>query len=82
MENASADDLEQVIYCYYTDEDSLQFILDGKDIDREIHLLAVRAERLLASQPGSTQVMPIDGTKAPVARRPDRGTSRERSESE
>lgn len=80
MENASADDLGQVISRYYTDEDSLEFILDGKDIDREIHLLAVRAERLLANhQSGSTRAMPIDGTKAPAAPRQDRGTSRERS---
>ena len=49
MENASADELEQVIYRYYTDEDSLEFILDGNDLDREIRRLAVRAERLLAN---------------------------------
>jgi hypothetical protein len=49
MEHASADDLEQLIYRYYTDEDSLEFILDGNDVARETHLLAVRAERLLAS---------------------------------
>lgn len=80
MENASADDLEQVISRYYTDEDSLEFILDGKDIDREIHLLAVRAERLLAThQSGSTRATPIDDTAAPAVRRQDPGTSRERS---
>jgi hypothetical protein len=80
MQNASADDLEQLISRYYTDEDSLEFILDGNEIGREIHLLAVRAERLLAShQSGSARAMPIDGAKAPVAHRPDRGTSRERS---
>ena len=80
MENASADDLEQLIYRYYTDEDSLEFILDGNDLDREIHLLAVRAERLLAKyQPESTREMPIEGTKHPAVRRQDRTTSRERS---
>ncbi|GAA0962923.1 hypothetical protein GCM10009554_81590 [Kribbella koreensis] len=50
MEHASADDLERLIHRYYTDEDSLEFILDGNDIGRETHLLAVRAARLLASQ--------------------------------
>lgn len=80
MENASADDLEQVISRYYTDEDSLEFILDGKDIDREIRLLAVRAARLLANhQSGSARALPIDGAKAPAVRRQDRGTSREPS---
>lgn len=83
MENASADDLEQLIYRYYTDEDSLEFILDGNDIGREIHLLGVRAERLLARhQSKSTREMPIDGTGPPTIRRQDRTTSRGRSESE
>lgn len=77
LEQASAGELEQLISRHYTDKDSLEFILDGTDIDREIHLLAVRAERLLANQ----QPAPIspDGTRAPVVRRPDRGTAPERS---
>jgi hypothetical protein len=80
MENASADDLERLIYRYYTDEDSLEFILDGKDIDREIHLLAARAERLLASHRStSTRETPID--RASAARRQDRTTSPERGQS-
>ncbi|MFC9687252.1 DUF6036 family nucleotidyltransferase [Kribbella sp. NPDC056951] len=80
MENASAADLEQLISRYYTDKDSLEFILDGTDIDREIHLLAVRAERLLANQPpSSTPTMRPDGAKPPVVRRPDRGASPEHS---
>ncbi|WP_133806153.1 hypothetical protein [Kribbella caucasensis] len=83
MENASADDLKHLIYRYYTDEYSLEFILDGNDIDPEIHLLAVRAERLLAShQSKSTRGMPIDGTEPPAIRRQDRTTSRERGQSE
>lgn len=80
MENASADELEQVIYRYYTDEDSLEFILDGKDFEREIHLLAARAERLLANQ-STTRAMPIDAAESAV-RRQDRTTSHERSQSE
>jgi hypothetical protein len=48
MENASADDLEGLIRRYYTDKGSLEFILDGKDVDGEIRLLAVRAARMLA----------------------------------
>ena len=80
MEHASADDLEQLMHRYYTDEDSLEFILDGNDIDREIHLLAVRAERLLTNHESkSTHGMPIDGTEPPAIRRQDRTTSRERS---
>lgn len=50
MQNASANDLVELISRYYTDEDSLEFILDGKDIEGELHLLAIRAERLLANQ--------------------------------
>ena len=80
MHKPSAGDLEQLISRYYTDEDALEFILDGKDIAGEIHLLAVRAERLLAkSQSGSTRVNPSDGAKAPIARRQDERSSRERS---
>jgi hypothetical protein len=80
MQSPSADDLEQVILRYYTDEDSLEFILDGKDVDREIRLLAVRAERLLANhQPGPTHPMPIDSTETPAVSRETRGTSHERS---
>ena len=45
---ASADDLERLIRRYYTDEGSLEFILDGTDLDGELRLLAVRAARLLA----------------------------------
>ncbi|MEV6413022.1 hypothetical protein [Kribbella sp. NPDC051718] len=52
MEHASADDLERLIHRYYTDEDSLEFILDGNDVGRETRLLAVRAARLLAGQAG------------------------------
>lgn len=77
LDDASADDLEQVIYRYYTDEDSLEFIVDGNDVGREIRLLATRAERLLANQP--TRGLPTDGPERPTVRRPDRTTSRERS---
>jgi hypothetical protein len=79
MGNASAADLQQVISRHYTDEGSLEFILGSPDIDREVHLLAVRAERLLANhRPSSTPTKPLDGTKAPVTRRQARGTSHER----
>ncbi|MGW6196337.1 DUF6036 family nucleotidyltransferase [Kribbella sp. NPDC055110] len=80
MGNASAADFEQVIHRYYTDEDSLEFILDGSDTDREIHLLAVRAERLLAnSQTDSTPATPTDRAERSAVRRMDRPTSHERS---
>jgi hypothetical protein len=49
MEHAPAADLEELIHRYYTDEDSLEFIVGGNDIGRELHLLAVRAEQLLAN---------------------------------
>lgn len=79
MENATADDLEQVISRYYTDEASLEFIIDGKDIDREIHLLASRAAHLLAShQSASTPAAPADNSKPRPAYHRARGTSRER----
>ncbi|GAB3940194.1 hypothetical protein GCM10029976_057510 [Kribbella albertanoniae] len=80
MEQASAGDLERLISRYYTDRDALEFILDGSDIDREIQLLALRAERLLANQSAvSRPATQPAGTKTPVVRRPDRGTSPERS---
>jgi hypothetical protein len=81
MGNASATHLEQVIHRYYTDEDSLEFILGGNDTDREIRLLAVRAERLLAnSQADSAPVTPTDGAKTSAVRRLERPPSRDRSE--
>ncbi|MEU4390710.1 hypothetical protein [Kribbella sp. NPDC023855] len=79
MENASADDLERVISRYYTDEDSLEFIVDGKDVHREIQLLAARAARLLANnQSEPSRTTPNASTKAPSTHRRARGTSRER----
>jgi hypothetical protein len=79
MENATADDLEQVISRHYTDEDSLEFIIDGKDIDREIQLLAARAAHLLANhQTDSRRATPTASTKAPLAPSRTRGASRER----
>ncbi|WP_328334975.1 DUF6036 family nucleotidyltransferase [Kribbella sp. NBC_00382] len=83
LEHASADELEQLIYRYYTDEDSLEFILDGNDVGRETHLLAVRAERLLANtQTRSTPGMPIDRTGTPGVRRQGHPSSRDRGRTE
>ncbi|MGW7682470.1 hypothetical protein ACWGID_17140 [Kribbella sp. NPDC054772] len=80
LENASSDDLEQLIYRYYTDEESLEFILDGNDTNREVHLLATRAEQMLANhQSRSTPTTPGADTEAAAVRRRDRGTSHERS---
>lgn len=80
LKNPSAADLEQLIYRHYTDKDSLEFILDGNDTDREVHLLAVRAERLLANHhpASSSQPRTNDAEKSDV-RRTDRPTSHERS---
>ncbi|MFD7153584.1 hypothetical protein ACFV9C_03245 [Kribbella sp. NPDC059898] len=77
LENASASDLGQLVRRYYTDDNALEFILDGNDIDRELHLLTVRAERLLANhQPGVRPAVPT--TRAPAVRR-DGPAPRERS---
>ncbi|NIK55716.1 hypothetical protein [Kribbella shirazensis] len=73
MKNPSAAELEQVIHRHYTDKDSLELILDGDDIDREIHFLAVRAERLLEKHRSD----PTDATR--TRRRMDRSTFHERS---
>ncbi|TDO59973.1 hypothetical protein EV651_108321 [Kribbella sp. VKM Ac-2571] len=80
MGSASAADLEQVIHRYYTDQDSLEFILGGNDTDREIHLLALRAERLLTnSRADAAPATPTDRAETSAVRRRDRPTSRERS---
>ncbi|TCC23208.1 DUF6036 family nucleotidyltransferase [Kribbella sindirgiensis] len=80
LADASAADLEQVIRRYYTDEDALEFILDGNDVDREIHLLAVRAERLLTNSTADfAPAIPTDRAETSAVRHLDRPTSRERS---
>jgi Nucleotidyltransferase of unknown function (DUF6036) len=48
---ATADDLESLIYRYYTDAGALEFIVDGPDVQAEIRLLAEQAARLLAHAP-------------------------------
>jgi hypothetical protein len=79
MENASADDLRQTIYRYYTDEDSLEFIVGDNDTDREVGLLAVRAERLLANHRSPQgPAVPTDHAQTPAARRHGQPASRER----
>jgi hypothetical protein len=79
MQTASAPDLEELISRYYIDRDALEFILDGKDIERELRLLAVRAERLLARhQSGSSLATAGDGARPPAVHHQDRGTSRGR----
>lgn len=80
MENASADELEQLIRRHYTDEESLELILGSRDIDREIHLLAVRAERMLANHQARPEgPMPAAQTRPRATRSPDRNSSPERS---
>jgi len=44
---ASPEQLEAHIRSYYTDPGTLEFIIDGNDVDREINLLAQDASRLL-----------------------------------
>jgi hypothetical protein len=80
MDNASAEDLEQLIRRNYTDEDSLELILGSRDLDREIQLLAIRAERMLANHHSrSTGQIPVDRARPRTTASPDRGPSHEQS---
>lgn len=47
LRSASAEQLEAHIRTYYTDGDMLELIVGGKDVDREISLLAQDAARML-----------------------------------
>ncbi|ONH49540.1 hypothetical protein CcI49_38615 [Frankia sp. CcI49] len=48
LAEATADQLEALIYQYYTDPGILEFIVDGNDVAGEVRLLAERAARMLA----------------------------------
>jgi hypothetical protein len=62
-----------------SDEDSLEFILGGNDVAREVQLLAVRAERMLAKHRSeSPRATPTDGAAPSAVRRWTRSTPRER----
>ncbi|GHD10882.1 hypothetical protein [Zhihengliuella salsuginis] len=50
MVHADAQTLEEVIRRYYTDEESLAFILDGADPAEELRLIAEDAARFIASR--------------------------------
>lgn len=52
MERASAEDLAEHIRRYYTDQGTLEHILDGDDVDREIRLLSADAAEFLAGCAG------------------------------
>lgn len=47
MQDASADELESHMRRYYTDHAALEFIVDGDDVDSELHYLAEDAARML-----------------------------------
>lgn len=47
LAEASADELEALIYRYYTDVGTLEFIVDGIDVANEIRMLAEQAARML-----------------------------------
>lgn len=79
LKDPSVADLEQLICRHYTDRDALEFILDGNDTDRELHLLAVRAERLLANHQSAPSQPPTHASERSDVRRTDRPTSHERS---
>jgi hypothetical protein len=48
MTHATANELEALIYRYYTDADALEFIVDGTDVQTEVRLLAEHAAQFLA----------------------------------
>ncbi|MBL7488907.1 hypothetical protein I6A60_02450 [Frankia sp. AgB1.9] len=48
LTDATADELEALIYRYYTDAGALEFIVDGTDTQTEVRLLADHAAQLLA----------------------------------
>ncbi|MGF7235466.1 MAG: DUF6036 family nucleotidyltransferase [Frankia sp.] len=50
MTAATANDLEALIYRYYTDPDALEVIVDGTDVQTEVRLLAEQAAQLLARE--------------------------------
>jgi hypothetical protein len=52
MQRATAQELAAHMRRYYTDVESLEFILDGTDVDRELALLAQDAARLLLRHAG------------------------------
>jgi hypothetical protein len=47
LADASPEDLEALIYRYYTDLGQLEFIIDGTDVPGEIRILAEQAARML-----------------------------------
>jgi hypothetical protein len=51
LANASAEELEALIYGHYTDTGTLKFIVDGTDTAGEIRLLAEQAARMLNRRP-------------------------------
>lgn len=66
LETASPQQLEAHIRSYYTDLATLEFIVDGNDVDREISLLAHDASRMLhRTAPHATKDAPEDAPEAP-----------------
>lgn len=49
MQAANASEVEAHIRRYYTDDEALQFIIDGDDVEAEIHFLAEDAARMLGT---------------------------------
>jgi hypothetical protein len=47
MAGATADDLEALIYRYYTDLGAVEFVVDGTDVEAEVRLPAEHAAALL-----------------------------------
>jgi len=68
LASATPEQLEFHIRTYYTDEASLEFIVDGNDVDLEITLLAQDASRMLSRT--------ATGSAAVQAQTPDVGADR------
>lgn len=78
LEAATPEQLEAHIRSYYTDQATLEFIVDGNDVDREISLLAHDASRMLRRTTGDA-AGDAEATQAdPGAERLRRSTDLER----
>ncbi len=71
LEAASPEQVEAHIRTYYTDPSTLEFIVDGNDVDREISLLARDASRMLRRSTDLERRTPPPLGSDPGPRAPD-----------
>ncbi len=72
---ATPDDLERHLRRYYTDEGSLESIIDGTDVEREITMLCRDASQMLSKRHAADATCP-SGDSAEI--HADRGAAEER----